>query len=733
MSPRRTRRAWRTLRARKKLVGSTVGMSFLMATSSALGQQQPEAIALPGLQVGAQRPKSYLPDNPNLFRIPEQYLDIPQSVTTITETLMREQAVFNLRDSLRNVTGISLQAGEGGGAQGDNLTLRGFNARTDIFLDGIRDTGQYNRDVFNLEAVEVLKGPSAVYFGRGSTGGVINQVSKTPQAARFYDFTASGSNGPMGRGTVDLNQPFGETMAVRMNMLAYYNEPVGRDFVNFLRWGVAPSFAWGIGTDTLFTASYYYYQENNLPDRGLPIVTYPGRIGKPPGVEPSDFPPRVDTSNFYGIPQQDDEDVHLNRGTLTFDHRFNENIAFHSILRYQYSNREAQVTPPRILATSVTPGAPLSAIVVTRNRAGRDENESITAFQNEALFTFETWSLKHKLVTGIDFAYQTFDHTTITLTPAPNTPLVNPSNFFPDGLFTKTRGTRFDSSATSVGTYGVDDVQILPWFRFLGGVRYDYFDASITNFNADGSRASNFGQTNNLWSPRAALVVQPSPQQTYYFAWGQSYNPSTEQLNSINVGNQGTDPEKTNTYELGVKLGLFNGQLAVTSSLFRIDKTDARTVDPVTGIATLDGHVQSQGWELGIVGRPLPPWNVFFGYTFLNTNILEGAEVGTKGKDLANAPVNTLSLWTTYDFLTQWQVGTGVFYSSSRYGNNTNTSQVPGYVRWDLMGAYRLNRNMGIQLNVQNVMDTTYYDQVHPSQTIPGDGRTFILSANFTY
>jgi len=708
-------------------------MSFLMATSSALGQQQPEAIALPGLQVGAQRPKSYLPDNPNLFRIPEQYLDIPQSVTTITETLMREQAVFNLRDSLRNVTGISLQAGEGGGAQGDNLTLRGFNARTDIFLDGIRDTGQYNRDVFNLEAVEVLKGPSAVYFGRGSTGGVINQVSKTPQAARFYDFTASGSNGPMGRGTVDLNQPFGETMAVRMNMLAYYNEPVGRDFVNFLRGGVAPSSAWGIGTDTLFTASYSYYQENNLPDRGLPIVTYPGRIGKPPGVEPSDFPPRVDTSNFYGIPQQDDENVHLNRGTLTFDHRFNENIAFHSILRYQYSNREAQVTPSRILATSVTPGAPLSAIVVTRNRAGRDENESITAFQNEALFTFETWSLKHKLVTGIDFAYQTFDHTTITLTPAPNTPLVNPSNFFPDGLFTKTRGTRFDSSATSVGTYGVDDVQILPWFRFLGGVRYDYFDASTTNFNADGSRASNFGQTNNLWSPRAALVVQPSPQQTYYFAWGQSYNPSTEQLNSINVGNQGTDPEKTNTYELGVKLGLFNGQLAVTSSLFRIDKTDARTVDPVTGIATLDGHVQSQGWELGIVGRPLPPWNVFFGYTFLNTNILEGAEVGTKGKDLANAPVNTLSLWTTYDFLTQWQVGTGVFYSSSRYGNNTNTSQVPGYVRWDLMGAYRLNRNMGIQLNVQNVMDTTYYDQVHPSQTIPGDGRTFILSANFTY
>ena len=168
---------------------------------------QPEAIALPGVQVGAQRARSYLPSNPGLFRLTDNYLDIPQSMTIVTQDLMREQAAFNLRDALRNVTGISLQAGEGGGGQGDNLSLRGFPARTDIFLDGIRDVGQYNRDVFNLEQVDVLKGPSAVYFGRGSTGGVINQVSKTPQAERFYDGTLSGGNGPLGRGTIDFNQP----------------------------------------------------------------------------------------------------------------------------------------------------------------------------------------------------------------------------------------------------------------------------------------------------------------------------------------------------------------------------------------------------------------------------------------------------------------------------------------------------------------------------------------------
>ncbi len=738
MGPRHIWKAWRKLRARQNLLRGTVGMSFLVATTTAYGQTPPvetpgstpqpsgpqaDDIALPGVQVGAQRARSYLPTNPGLFRLTDQYLDIPQSMTIVTQDLMREQAAFNLRDSLRNVTGISLQAGEGGGGQGDNLSLRGFPARTDIFLDGVRDVGQYNRDVFNLEAVEVLKGPSAVYFGRGSTGGVINQISKSPQKERFYDFTVSGGNGPLGRGTFDLNQPLGHDLAVRLNLLAMYNEPVGRDYVEMLRWGVAPSFAWGVGTPTLFTASYYYYQEHNLPDRGIPIVTFPGQVGGPPDVDPS---------NYYGLVQQDVEKVHLHRGTLTFDHKFNEHVSVHDIFRYQYSDRFAKVTPGGILASSLTPGAPLGAIVVTRNRAGRDENESILANQAEALFTFDTWMLKHKLVAGVDVAYQTFNRQTLTLTPGPNTSLTNPDPF-PPGIYTTVDGARFESDTTTVGAYLIDDVQILPWLKLLGGARFDNFDAHLTNFNANGTLASKFNTVDQLWSPRAALVVQPTNWQTYYFAWGRSFNPSAETLNSTNVANQGTGPEKSDSYELGAKLALFNGALGITGALFRIDKTDARTVDPVTGIATLDGHVRSQGIELGVIGRPVPEWNIFFGYTYLDTEILQGFEAGTTGKDLANAPANTLSFWTTYDFLKQWQVGTGVFYSSSRFGNNTNTSQVPGYVRWDLTGAYQLNKNMGVRLNIQNVMNTTYFDQVHPGHAIPGDGRTFILSGNFTF
>ena len=277
---------------------------------------------------------------------------------------------------------------------------------------------------------------------------------------------------------MDINQPLGNTMAIRLNGLAQYNEPVGRDYVDTLRFGAAPSFAWGIGTPTLVTASYYYYYENNQPDRGIPIVTFPGQIGGPPDVDPS---------NYYGIVQQDFEKVHLHRGTITFDHKFNEDIAFHNISRYQWSDREGAVTPGGILLP-ITAGQPLGSIVVTRNRAGRDESESILANQTEALFKFDTWMLKHKLVGGVDLAHQTYARQTITLTPGPNTSLTNPDPF-PPGIFTSTNGVRFEADASSVGAYVVDDIQILSWLKVMAGARYDYFNSDITNFNANGTLA----------------------------------------------------------------------------------------------------------------------------------------------------------------------------------------------------------------------------------------------------
>ena len=383
-----------------------------------------------------------------------------------------------------------------------------------------------------------------------------------------------------------------------------------------------------MGTPTLFTASYYYYYENNQPDRGIPIVTFPGQIGGPPDVDPS---------NYYGLVQQDEEKVHLNRVTLTLDHKFNDNVAVHNIFRYQYSDRMSKVTPGGILQ----PITRRAAAVVDRRhpqpRGPRRETSRSSPTRARPCFKFDTWMLKHKLVGGVDVAHQTYTRQTLTLTPGPNTSLTNPDPF-PPGIYTTTNGVRFEADATSVGAYVVDDVQILSWLKFMAGARFDNFNSDITNFNVDRSVASDFSRVDQFWSPRAALIVQPTSAQTYYFAWGRSFNPSAEQLNSINVANQGVDPEQTDSYELGAKLGFFNNALGVTGALFRINKANARTVDPITGIATLDGNVRSQGLELGVIGRPLPEWNIFFGYTFLNTEILEGFEVGTTGQGPRQCP-----------------------------------------------------------------------------------------------
>jgi catecholate siderophore receptor len=280
--------------------------------------------------------------------------------------LIQQQGATNLRDALRNVTGISFQAGEGGGAQGDHLSLRGFNARNDFFLDGVRDQGSYFRDVFNIEGVEVLKGPSALYFGRGTTGGVINQVSKLPRLESFYSGTLSFGNGFLFRTTGDINQRINETTSFRMTSLGHLDEVVDRDEVEQKRLGIAPSVTFGLGTPTQITVSYFLQHEDNIPDYGLPFL-----FGKPP---------EVSRENFYGLATEDTEDTRVNIGTLRLDHRFNDQVSLRNTLRYSRVDREAFPSPPRISGTP-TPSIPLSDIVVAAEHPGRDTTEDILTNQ----------------------------------------------------------------------------------------------------------------------------------------------------------------------------------------------------------------------------------------------------------------------------------------------------------------------------------------------------------------
>jgi catecholate siderophore receptor len=520
-------------------MGQTVALTVALATSNAMPQEadRRETFTLPPVDVQDQRSR-YAPANVGLFRLPEPIRDIPQSITVIPQELMQEQAVTSFRDALRNVTGISLAAGEGGGPQGDNLTLRGFSARNDYFLDGIRDQGSYTRDVFNIESIEVLKGPSAVLFGRGSTGGAINQVSKTPRLEPLYSATLSVGTGQLLRGTADIDQPLSKTSALRVNLLAHDQEFVDRNEAHAQRFGFAPSIALGLGTPTQLTLSYLVQTEDNIPDYGIPYL-----FGEPAPVN---------RENFYDLAEEDFEKVLLNTFTARLDHRFNEQLNVRNTLRYSRTDRQAEVTTLSILGTP-TPDTPLSSIQVNRGtRPGRDTEESILSDQVDLTVRFHTLAFKHTLSTGLEVARETFDATRFTHANVPPADLLHPEVRPDTSRETETISARTSTDTTSFAIYAVDQIRLLPKLDLLGGLRFDLFAADFASFLNNQS----FNRTDTKVSWRAGLVFRPTSAMSYYFSSGTSFNPSAEAL-ALAANNADTPPEENISYEVGAKIGLF--------------------------------------------------------------------------------------------------------------------------------------------------------------------------------
>ncbi len=724
---RRIRRRRRALhRALSGLAGSTVGVSLALAATGAGAQTPAPAqptgpeqgtgdVALPGVDVRGQR-NQFKIEEPSLYKLPDPIKDTPQSISVIPEQVLDERAMFTLRDALRTVPGISLAAGEGGGRQGDNLTLRGFPAGNDVYIDGVRDLGQYARDTFNLESVEVLKGPSSVLFGRGSTGGVINQVSKSPKRTAFSEISGTVGSGPQGRTTVDLNQPFGASAALRLDVMGFKGDSPGRDEVTSERWGVAPSFAIGLNGPTRLIASYFYQGDDNVPDYGLPYL----RGG----------PARVDTESFYGLPRRDYEHDDTHIGTLRLEHDFNENLRLRSTLRLALIERGSLVSIPAIVGTPG--GLPLSAIQVSRTGAQRSQVDTSVLTTTELVARFDTWRFKHTLIAGFDASRENSTVRRYTFTGVPTTDLLNPIHD-PD-LSAMGRVKNFDgvSGATSVGVYAVDEIALTEQWKIMGGLRYDLFDSGFRNMFL-GQKLS---RTDEALSPRAALVFLPTTWQTYYFSYGTSFNPSAEAL-TLALNNSQTEPERNETFELGAKWDLLDGALGIRTALFRTYKNNARTTDPVLGVQVTDGKQRVQGAEVEVVGRVRPGWNVWLSYAYLDSRILQSTDilngVPIEDKRIQNVPEHSASLWTTYDITPQWQVGGGAILVDKRYANNDNLNVVPSYVRGDLSAAYRPIKPLELRLNVINVSDERYYDAIHPSHVVPGNARTFLLTGTWRF
>ncbi|NBV42609.1 TonB-dependent siderophore receptor, partial [bacterium] len=428
---------------------------------------------------------TYYSDQLSLKKYTRPQVDTPQSVTSVPRQLMDDTNASTMREVLKNVPGISLAAGEGG-AQGDNLTIRGFTARNDIFLDGIRDFGSYYRDSFNWENVEVLKGPASVSFGRGSTGGVVNQVSKAPvKGAHLTGEETVGTAGKQ-RATLDVNEPLTNNAAIRLNVMAESSKVADRDIVESRRYGIAPSLALGMGTGTRMTLSYFYQQSDDIPDYGIPYLF--------------NAPAPVSRHNFYGF-KSDFLNTRANVVTIKAEHDLNDVTMLTNQFRYGHYTRKMRATEARI-AGSPTIETPLDSITINRNEINTDSTETAFFNQFDSVSQFKTGDIEHTLVMGAEIAKETSNPTRYTIAGVPTTGLANPdeSQSFSG---TNTARTITDVISNSLGFYGIDTIKLFEQWEFTGGARWDQFN---TVYSQNAASPSSFSATDRFTSWRGAVT-----------------------------------------------------------------------------------------------------------------------------------------------------------------------------------------------------------------------------------
>lgn len=646
----------------------------------------------------------------------EPLLDTPQTINVISKEVMEEQGATTLRDVLKNVPGLTIAAGEGGNPAGDNLTLRGFSARNDIFIDGVRDLSPQSRDPFNLEQVEVVKGPGSAFTGRGSTGGSINLLNKTPGLKRSFGGTLDFGTDRTRRATADINVPMGDSVAFRLNLLGHHSGVAGRDVVKFERWGVAPSLTWGLGKPTRATISYYKLKQNNISDYGIPWVPVTNNAL----VEFRDRPAPVPRNTFYGLRNRDFEKLNSDLVTLRFEHDFDDGLSLRNQLRYANSSRDSMATPPRFANNNST--------AINREMRSWETDDKVWDNQTDFIARFSTGKVEHALVTGIDFTREN----NIRRTRAAGNMLTTLLNPNPDDVFTgaiTTSSIVGDVTANSQALYLFDTAKLGQKWELNGGLRWDRFDADgITTLGVPVSRVD------RMLSVRAGAVFKPLPQGAIYGSYGTSLNPSLEGL-SYNTANTVIDPEKTYTVEAGSKWGFFSGRMLLSGAIFRVEKVNARTpgISPNDPVQVLEGEQRVDGAELSLEGNLTKAWQILAGYTLLDSETVASNNTAEIGKKLVNTPRNSFNVWSTYTLRSGFHFGGGARFVDRRFGNTINTRFVDAYWTFDLMASYPISKHVDLKLNLYNLTDKFYFDRIGGGHIVPGPGRVAMLSTSFRF
>ena len=676
--------------------------------------------------------------------------DIPQFLNTVSEGLLRAQNATSLQEALRNVPGVSYAAGEGGTQANQVFYLRGFPAGGDIFIDGVRDLGEYNRDVFATESVEVLKGPSALIFGRGSTGGIINQTSKQPGIVDRQEIAATFGSFDKKRLTADWNAGLGNDTALRVAGLledsGSYRYPQ-----DVKRAGLAPSLRFGIGHPVDVTLSYFFLKTEDVTDYGqpslLPAYTGTGQFAMPP----------VSPEKYYGYASHDYADHRTNIASAKVEWRIDRNVTLRNILRVARYERSVEATIATMANTDmngapVTPNTPLELLRVTRNHDSgrtRDNDDHAIINQTDVTWRLQSGSTRHLVLTGLELAREKLDRIGYTLdadagqagtqTPTSFTSLLNPD---PSTrlAYTKSPNVRALAEGRTVATYVQDQIEFSEQWKALLGVRYDNYraEARTENIVAGTIATGPFERTEGMWSYRTGLIHQPTGTQSYYVSLGNSYNPSGElgvygqNGTNLNPVNEDLGPEKNVGYEVGATWDFADG-MQLRAAIFRNEKSNARKLEE-DGSTLLTGKRLVDGIELQLAGYILPNWEIYSGVAFMDGKIVS-APANIEGKKPLGVADFAGNVWTVYKFGGGWEVGGGVRGTSGFWLNDANTGEVPAAAIVDLTAAY-VRPSYEIRLNVTNAADKTYYIggyQNNPNRVIPGEPRTYALQLRYMF
>lgn len=625
--------------------------------------------------------------------------DIPQSIAVITREQIRDQSLQSIADVITYVPGISSHPGEG---NRDQIVIRGNSTTADFYINGVRDDVQYMRDLYNVERMEVLKGPNAMIFGRGGGGGIINRVTKEAAFSPLREFTLQGGSFGNKRATVDFNQPFGDMAAFRLNGV-YENSGSFRRFVGRERYGVNPTLRLAPGEHTSVTFGYEYFHDERTADRGVP--SYQGR------------PAAVPVSTFFGDPENSPvrADVNLLSGTVEHQSgRFNirNRIQFGDYDKF-YQN---------YLPGAVTADGAAVTIIAYNNSTKRRNLFN----QTDVTFSASTGRVRHNLLVGVELGRQITDNFRNTgffnnSTTSISAPVDNPVIDTPVTFRQSTTDADNHIRTNLAAVYVQDQVEFSRHVLVVAGLRYDYFDLQFHN-NRNGQ---DLRRIDRLVSPRVGVVVKPIVPLSLYANYGAAYLPSSgDQFSSLTSVTQQVEPEKFGNYEVGMKWDV-RRYLTLTSALYRQDRTNTRSVDPNDPTRIVQtGSQRTNGFEVGVNGSVTRSWIVAGGYAYQDAFISSATAAAREGARVALVPRHSFSLWNNYRLHRRWAAGLGFVRRSDMFAAIDNAVVLPGYARADAAIFFDVTERWRLQANAENLFGTRYYINADGNNNIaPGSPR----------